>query len=1147
MVSQPPGSQLVIIGAQAGDIEALSTVLATLPPDFPVPLIVAQHLNSLHANALEEILAQRGTLPVQTVTDHAPLRPGTVYVVPANQYVAIVDHALTLPEDAGDRTTPPIDLLFQSAARTFGEELIAVLLAGMGMDGANGARAVKEVGGTVVIQNPRTPGSPALPPALAPTLVDIVADLERIGPLLHDLLTGTSLPLEDEQALHASLARMREQRGIDFSRFTSPGIERRFQRRMVATKRRHIAEYLAYLESHPEEYERLIRSFVGTVGSFFGDPDMYSCLSGAIIPDLLAHADAHNQEIRIWSAGCATGEDAYSLAILVCEALRKSPGAVNVRIFATDRDDDAIAFARHGIYPQAAVAGMGRDLCERYFVQVDGAYEMHKFVRNMVVFGRHDLMDLTPFPHIDLCLCRNVLNFFTPTARLRAMQHFAFSLRHHGYLVLDTSDAVTVLPEYFVPVQSDRKLFQRTGKQSVITLAPALDHERLATHRPSGHQSPAVRDLERVRRAAQAVKRAPVQKEDVLAGLPAGVALVDAHYDIQIINHAARRLLGIYRAAIGEDIVHLAHTVSPDVLREGIDRALRGEAFSTVDDIATEAMLPGTTTYLQITCTPHHRQAEANQVDSVLIMVLDTTSTVRLRLAQEQEAGRARQAASEEVARLEAELARVRAQVEAQAVTNREILLANDDLTAMNAALQNINDEVQINSEQIQAVVEEVETLNEELNASNEEWATLNEELNATVEELNTTNQELHAHSLELQNQAAVLEEQRRISEAQRQRLREVFVQTPALLALTHGPSHIFEMASGAFLQGIGHTEEEFKGRTIQDIWPQVVATRLVEQMNIVFATGAPTDVREVQVRAVRYPHMEVEEAYWTFELKPMRMVNGAIEGVLLAVIDLTDQVRSRRHIEELMHQASTAQVRLEAILASMGDAVLVVDVVGRPLIRNAAYDRLFGSHATLPMEDDQGRPLPPDTTPAQRAARGETFSIQFTLPMDEGGRRWFEANGHPITTPRLGDGVEHWGLVVIRDITDRNLRHMREEFIATVSHELQTPLTAIRASLGMIETTAAARLDPDERELLDGARLHVERLRVQIDDLLAANQIEAGTLRIDMGPCDMGSSSTEPCAPYNRYWRKRGNRCGSICRGHCLFWEMRGAWSRFS
>jgi two-component system CheB/CheR fusion protein len=155
-------------------------------------------------------------------------------------------------------------------------------------------------------------------------------------------------------------------------------------------------------------------------------------------------------------------------------------------------------------------------------------------------------------------------------------------------------------------------------------------------------------------------------------------------------------------------------------------------------------------------------------------------------------------------------------------------------------------------------------------------------------------------------------------------------------------------------------------------------------------------------------------------------------------------------------------------------------------------------------MEDEDGGPIPSDSTPGQRAARGESFSMQFTLQMGDGGRRWFEANGQPLTTPALGDGVEHWGLVVIRDITDRNLRRLREEFVASVSHELQTPLTAIRASLGMLATALTERIDVDEQELLDGARQHVERLRVQIDDLLAANQIEAGTLRLDFEPCDV-------------------------------------------
>src|SRR5919206_1218032 len=209
MAEQRRISQLVVVGASAGGVEALSTLVATLPRDFPAPLLIAQHLDPGRPSHLPQILAWRSTLPVCTVTDHAPLENGVVFVVPANHHVEITDHAISLRTRDGGRSMPSVDLLLTTAAPVFGENLIGVILTGAGSDGAAGARAVKEAGGMVVIQNPHTAQFAGMPAAIAPPLVDVMADLEAIGPLLHDLLTGAYMPAEN-RALHALLDQLHE-------------------------------------------------------------------------------------------------------------------------------------------------------------------------------------------------------------------------------------------------------------------------------------------------------------------------------------------------------------------------------------------------------------------------------------------------------------------------------------------------------------------------------------------------------------------------------------------------------------------------------------------------------------------------------------------------------------------------------------------------------------------------------------------------------------------------------------------------------------------------------------------------------------------------------------------------------------------------
>src|SRR5579871_4321077 len=226
-------SQLVVVGASAGGIEALSTLVATLPTEFPAPLVLAQHLDPTRVSHLADILSRRSVLPVHSVVDHEPLQPGVVYVVPANRHVEITDHAIGLLENARSGPKPSIDLLFTTAAQVFGEGLVAVVLTGTGADGVDGARKVKEAGGTVVIQNPDTARFPGMPMALAPTTVDIVAELEGIGPLLYELLTRTYRPVQpsEDRLLHEFLEEVRERSGIDFSTYKTPTIMRRLQRR----------------------------------------------------------------------------------------------------------------------------------------------------------------------------------------------------------------------------------------------------------------------------------------------------------------------------------------------------------------------------------------------------------------------------------------------------------------------------------------------------------------------------------------------------------------------------------------------------------------------------------------------------------------------------------------------------------------------------------------------------------------------------------------------------------------------------------------------------------------------------------------------------------------------------------------------------
>ena len=756
------GDALVVVGSSAGGIEALIALVAGLPSDLSAPIVLAQHLDPARPSQLGEILARHSPLPVRAVEDRAPLAPGVVYVVPANRHVAITDHALALLPDGVDRPAPSIDLLLASAAEIFGERLIAVVLTGRGADGADGARAVKAAGGTVIIQDPATAAYPSMPLAIAPPLVDIVAPLARIGPLLGELLDGSAVFARPEarRALDTFLVELRERFGIDFGAYKRPTLLRRLRGRIAAVGAGDITGYLAYLAVHPDEYQHLVSAFLIKVTEFFRDPALFDALRDEVLPEILARAARHGErELRLWSAGCATGEEAYSLAILVAEALGPALDEYTVRVFATDLDADAVAHARRGFYPPAALAALPPALIERYFTREEGGYLVRKPVRNLLVFGQHDLGQRPPFPRLDLVLCRNVLIYFTPPLQRRALEVFAYALRDGGTLALGKSESVGPAATYFTPRHPAQKIYRRTDVR--IALLPTATGAALL---PAGRLASPRRFL-----AAQRPDPASARGrgEQYLLRLPTGVVVVDRRYDIQEINGAARRLLGIHGAALGDDLIHVAQGLPGRELRGAIDGAFQGHAPVALAEVAVEDAILGEPRYLRVECVPQAAVGDPDGTPEVVLVVInDLTAQVRARRNLEARLAtvdtdleRERRAHAAETERREGLIGRL-------TEMNRQLLEANQELHSVGEELRATGEEAQIATEEAQAATEEAETLNEELQATNEELETLNEELQATVEELNATTGELEARGGELTTLAQVSEDRRARLEA---------------------------------------------------------------------------------------------------------------------------------------------------------------------------------------------------------------------------------------------------------------------------------------------------------------------------------------------------------------------------------------------
>ena len=794
-------SHLVVIGSSAGGVEALSELVSTVPEDFPAPIVIAQHLEPSRVSHLEDVLSRRSTLPVRTVTEHQPLQAGVVFVVPANHHVNITDSEIDFSEDSRGRPMPSIDLLFGSAAKSFGEHLIAVILTGTGSDGTEGARIVSQAGGTVIVQNPETAEYSDMPGSLAPNTVDIVADMSRIGPILGELISGAEVaerePEHDEkQALEGFLEELRERHGIDFRSYKTPTIMRRLRRRMVATDSDSVEDYTRYLNDHPDEYRQLINTFLIKVTEFFRDPELFAYLKEEVLPQLITEARESGRQLRIWSAGCATGEEAYSLAILVSEILGAEAALFDVRIFATDVDENAVNFARHGIYPASALSGLSEEQIRHYFVEENGQYQIKKPVRGMIVFGEHDLAQRSPFPRVDLVVSRNVLIYFTTELQRRALQLFAYSLRQGGYLVLGKAESTSPLSEFFAPAHRQYKVYQRRGER--FLMPPTMPTTPMPSPKPRRERNLRATRVREPSDAAHGAIRARIGEENLLNQLPVGLIVLDRHYDIQVINSAARNLLSIRGAAVGEDLLHALQEVPYAEVRNTIDSAFR-EGVSTRAEFSIDEVTTGERRQIELVC--HPQRSETGASETLTIVVNDVTGSWRKRRELEERLEEMRR--EHEEFRREGEQERENRELQNERLLekNRQLEEANQELANLNEELQASYEESLIDTEEAQAATEEVETLNEELQATNEELETLNEELQATIEELNTTNDDLQARTTELQDLA-------RTSEEERGRLRGILESIPEAVLVVDAAGRTM-LTNEAYSRLFGETEFE--------------------------------------------------------------------------------------------------------------------------------------------------------------------------------------------------------------------------------------------------------------------------------------------------------------------------------------------------
>ena len=729
------------IGASAGGLEAIGELVKHVPLDH-MAFIVVQHLAPHHESVLTQLLARMSKVEVVTATDGVTATPNHVYVTPPNTDLALLNGVIRLvPPPRGDRPRLPIDHFFRSLAQDAGPSAIGIILSGTGTDGTLGLRAIKEGGGIAFVQEPSSAKYDGMPrSALASGFADFCLTPKAIGEELarisrrQEALRQPKPPTQAAR-IQEQIARLmllvRSAFGNDLTRYKPSTVERRIERRMTLHRIGQLEEYVKYVQSNPDELHALYKDMLIAVTNFFRDPGAFEALKTRVFPKVLESKDGRSA-IRIWVPACATGEEAYSVAIALIEFLGDRAPDTRIQIFGTDVDDDSIQTARRGVYPQNIELDVSPDRLGRFFVKKDADYQITRRIRDMVVFSKQNLLRDAPFSRMDLVSCRNFLIYLQPSAQKKVLSIVHYALGVSGYLMLGVSETVGDAPELFSLVDRKHKIYSKRSTARMPTLDEILSVPGSVERLEPGSLS----------RPAVSVQALADRKVLEVYG-PPGV-LINENLDILHFRGHTGPYLDPAPGSASFSIMKLARPELHMELRRSIQ-----EAFSEDKRVVTEVRFyeEGRATALNLDIVP--LQEPETKTRCLLV------SFVKLELQEDPlPVPDAESETDERVVGLGKRLKELERELNA---TKDYLQSTIEDKESANEELKSANEELQSANEELQSANEELETSREELQSSNEELTTVNEELHNRMIELSQTNDDFHNVLVGLDNPTIIV------------------------------------------------------------------------------------------------------------------------------------------------------------------------------------------------------------------------------------------------------------------------------------------------------------------------------------------------------------------------------------------------------
>ena len=904
--SAPGAFPIVGIGASAGGLAAFEAFFSGMPVDTEpgMAFVLVQHLAPDHKSILTDLIRRYTSMQVFEVEDGMAVAPNCAYIIPPNRDMAFLNGTLQLLEPSAPRGQRlPIDFFFRSLAQDQGERAIGVVLSGTGSDGTQGVRAIKGEGGMVMAQNPESTEFEGMPrSAIATGLVDYAlppAEMpaQLIAYATHAFgLTRQSATVPTpriESALKKIFVLLRAQTGHDFSQYKPSTINRRIERRMAVHQIDEINSYVKYLQQTSSEVEALFRDMLIGVTNFFRDPEAFKVLEEQVIPKLFDDKPA-GAAVRIWSTGCSTGEEAYSIAILLQEHMEAIKQNYTVQLFATDIDSRAIAAARAGLYPASIAADLAPERLARFFTaEADGsAYRVHKRIRDMLVFSEQDVLKDPPFSKLDLISCRNLLIYLGADLQKKLMPLFHYALKPGGWLFLGTSEGVGEFVEMFAVQDRKSKLYRRKA-----------DFHGIGRGAPARYLPPmtAIDAVQpRGAKASAPPTKLPLRElteQALLRQLAPNSALVNSQGDILYLHGRT----GMYlEPPPGEAGISNILKMAREGLRRDLTTALH-KATGTHEVVrcpGLQVKTNGHFTGVNLAVCPVAPGPGALPESHLYLVILEDAPCP------------APEPVPEGVA---ASDSATPALADAGAETDKRMVALMHELRAKDEYLQSTQEELESSNEELKSSNEEMQSVNEELQSTNEELETSKEELQSVNEELGTVNSELQTKVADLSRANSDMN-----NLLAGTGIGTVFVDHQLrILRFTPAASAIINLIPSDVGRPVSHIVSNLVGYN-----------RLVADVKAVLDTLVS---REISVQTA-------DGKWYTMRILPYRTLDNVIEGAVISFVDTSETVKTRVALFKAHELLRLAVVARDAL-----DAITVQDLSGRTLAWNPGAVRMYG------------------------------------------------------------------------------------------------------------------------------------------------------------------------------------------------------------